>query len=170
MPDDAARKREAQRLEKLRLAERGDYDADRGDYDADRGDYDADRGDYDADRGDYDADRGDYDADRGGAFGGRGAGPAGTNPAVADILRKAAGLGGHLIVALVAPVGTSMPRRRAGRRTCATGAHGADVQVAELIEQLRQKRALMADELRTTTQSSPAASADQSTPRRPTDQ
>ena len=145
MRDNAARREQQREFSRIRQAERGDYDADRGDYDADRGDYDADRGDYDADRGDYDADRGDYDADRGAALGlGRSGGAGDTNQALADIFRKAAGLGGHLVVAFVAPIGASSPmsRRRFRRRASSSvsEAAAARAHVAELAAQLMQTR------------------------------
>jgi hypothetical protein len=143
MSDDRVR---AQKriFREARLAERGDYDADRGDYDADRGDYDADRGDYDADRGDYDADRGDYDADRGGAFGVGGRAGARGNRVAVDIFNRAVGLGGHLVVAFVAPIGASSPMSRSRVRPRAssveTEAAAARAHVAELIEQRKKAR------------------------------
>ena len=143
MSDDPAPVQK-RRFREARLAERGDYDADRGDYDADRGDYDADRGDYDADRGDYDADRGDYDADRGGALGAGGSASARGNRVAADIFRRAVGLGGHLVVAFVAPIGasspTSRPRFRRRASSAGTEAAAARAHVAELREQIRQAR------------------------------
>jgi hypothetical protein len=133
MSDDLVRAQK-RRFREARLAERGDYDVDRGDYDVDRGDYDVDRGDYDVDRGDY-------DVDRGGALG-RGA--AGACGVAADIFRRAAGLGGHLIVAVVAPIGASSPtlRRRSSPRTSSAAAEAAaaNAHVAELIEQRKQAR------------------------------
>jgi hypothetical protein len=105
MADDARRRRE-QRLKfaQIRIAERGDYsDPDRGDYS------DPDRGDYsDPDRGDY------SDPDRGGF--GLGAAVS-QSQAAADILRRAVGLGGHLVVAFVSPVGASPVSRRRSRRS-----------------------------------------------------
>jgi hypothetical protein len=133
MPNGTARREQQRRFAEAREAERGDYDADRGDYDADRGDYDADRGDYDADRGDYDADRGGgLDIGRSGAQASR---------VATDIFRRAASIGGHLIVAFVAPVGaTPAPRRRLRTRASSSEAQAAaaGVQVAALMEQLRQ--------------------------------
>src|SRR4030095_17065383 len=113
MADDARRRREQRlRFAQKRIEERGDYsDVARGDYsDVDRGDYsDVDRGDYsDVDRGDY------SDVDRGGL--GLGAGMA-QSQAAADILRRAVGLGGHLVVAFVSPVGASPVSRRRFRRS-----------------------------------------------------
>jgi hypothetical protein len=62
----------------------------------------AERGKTDPDRGKTDPDRGKTDPDRG-----MGSGP----PYVAaDIFRRAAGLGGHLVVAFIAPVGSSTAR------------------------------------------------------------
>ena len=145
MADETARQDQQRKFAEARQAERGDYDSDRGDYDSDRGDYDSDRGDYDSDRGDYDSDRGDYDSDRG-AYAGRDplAGARGANQAVADIFRNASGLGGHLVIAFIAPIGASSPalRRRTRRRApwSETETAAASAHVAELIEQIRQNR------------------------------
>jgi len=132
MPDDVTRRREQQlEFARRRIAERGDYsDPNRGDYsDPDRGDYsDPDRGDYsDPDRGDY------SDPDRGGF--GQGAGMA-QSRAAADILRRAVGLGGHLVVAFVSPVGASPASRRRFRRSRPSEltAAGATARVAEMIQ------------------------------------
>ena len=97
MADDAKRRREQRlRFAQTRIAERGDYtDQDRGDY-------------TDQDRGDY------TDQDRGGL--GLGAGTA-QSQAAADILRRAVGLGGHLVVAFVSPVGAAPVSRRRFRRS-----------------------------------------------------
>jgi hypothetical protein len=62
-----------------------------------RGKTDPDRGKTDPDRGKTDPDRGKTDPDRGMGV-------------TADIFRRAAGLGGHLVVAFIAPVGSSSPR------------------------------------------------------------
>ena len=110
MSDETARREQQQMFAKARQAERGDYDPDRGDYDPDRGDYDPDRGDYDPDRGDYDPDRGDYDPDRGGGLG-IGSASARASRVATDIFRRAASIGGHLIVAFVAPVGAAATSR-----------------------------------------------------------
>jgi hypothetical protein len=140
MPDDVKRRRDRQlEFAQARIAERGDYyDPDRGDYyDPDRGDYyDPDRGDYyDPDRGDY------YDPDRGG-FGQR-AGTAQSQVA-ADVLRRAVGLGGHLVVAFVSPVGASPVSRRRFRRSRPSEltTAGASARVAEMIQirMLRERR------------------------------
>jgi len=152
MPDHAARREQQRRFARAREAERGDYDADRGDYDADRGDYDADRGDYDADRGDYDADRG----------GGRGGAPGGAqaNRVAADIFQRASGLGGHLIVAFVAPVGASAasrPRARRRRSSSQAEAAAASAQVAALMDQIRQ--AFAATGKQTTASPAPSSEA-----------
>lgn len=141
MSDETARSEQFKGNAAAREAERGDYDADRGDYDADRGDYDADRGDYDADRGDYDADRGDYDADRGGL--GVGAPGAHASRVASDIFRRAASIGGHLIVAFVAPINSSTASRRRSRTRASSSeaeAAAAGAQVAALMEQIRQSR------------------------------
>ena len=123
MPDDETRRRRQLEFARARIAERGDYtDPDRGDY------TDPDRGDYtDPDRGDY------TDPDRGG-FGQR----AGTSQSqvAADILRRAVGLGGHLVVAFVSPVGASpasCPPFRRSRPSELTTA-GASTRVAEMIQ------------------------------------
>ena len=138
MPDDVTRRREKQlTFAKTRIAERGDYtDPDRGDYtDPDRGDYtDPDRGDYtDPDRGDY------TDPDRGAL--GLGAGVSQSRVA-ADILRRAVGLGGHLVVAFVSPVGASPAsgRRRFRRsKPSELTTAGARVRVMEMIESNRAR-------------------------------
>jgi hypothetical protein len=124
MPDEVTRRREQQlEFARRRIAERGDYsDPERGDYS------DPERGDYsDPERGDY------SDPERGG-FGQR----AGTSQsqAAADILRRAVGLGGHLVVAFVSPVGASTascPRFRRSRPSELTTA-GASARVAEMIQ------------------------------------
>jgi hypothetical protein len=134
MPDDAAREEQMRRNAAAREAERGDYDPDRGDYDPDRGDYDPDRGDYDPDRGDYDPDRG---AGLGGAAGAQ-AGRVAT-----DIFRRASSIGGHLIVAFVAPISSSTTSRRRSRTRASASeaaAAAASTQLAALMEQLRQSR------------------------------
>jgi hypothetical protein len=139
MADEAARREKQRSFAEARQAERGDYDSDRGDYDSDRGDYDSDRGDYDSDRGDYDSDRGVYAGGREPFAGARSA-----KQAVADIFRNASGLGGHLVIAFVAPIGASSPapRRRSRRRASwsETETAAASAHVAELIEQIRQNR------------------------------
>ena len=137
MADDVTRRREQQlQFARTRIAERGDYsDVDRGDYsDVDRGDYsDVDRGDYsDVDRGDY------SDVDRGGF--GRGAGMSQSRVA-ADILRKAVGLGGHLVVAFVSPVGASPASCRRFRRSRPSEltTTGARARVMEMIEAIKAR-------------------------------
>lgn len=132
---DATRK-QRRKLAQGRIDERGDYsDVDRGDYsDVDRGDYsDVDRGDYsDVDRGDY------SDVDRGGF--GLGAGTS-QSQAAADILRRAVGLGGHLVVAFVSPVGASPVSRRRSRRSRPSEltTTGARAHVMEMIEAIKAK-------------------------------
>ncbi|HZM92578.1 MAG TPA: hypothetical protein VFB92_04125 [Vicinamibacterales bacterium] len=108
MPDEVTRRREQQlEFARRRIAERGDYS--------------------DPERGDY------SDPERGG-FGQR----AGTSQSqvAADILRRAVGLGGHLVVAFVSPVGASTascPRFRRSRPSELTTA-GASARVAEMIQ------------------------------------
>jgi len=170
MADEAARQQREQ-FARAREAERGDYDSDRGDYDSDRGDYDSDRGDYDSDRGVYTG---------GEPF----AGPRDANRAVADIFRKTVGLGGHLIVAFVAPTGALSPTR--GRRprrpmfSAQSESAAANAHVAELIEQIRQNRSrrpdqrapaqTAADDSRTVAQSSVYTQTSAQSPRPPTGQ
>ena len=184
MADEAARQQREQ-FARAREAERGDYDSDRGDYDSDRGDYDSDRGDYDSDRGDYDSDRGDYDSDRGVYTGGEPfAGPRDANRVIADIFRKTVGLGGHLIVAFVAPIGSSSPaagrRLRRRRFSAQSESAAANAHVSELIEQIRQNRSrrpdqrapaqTAVDDSRTVAQSSVNAQTSAQSPRPPTGQ
>jgi len=108
MTDEVTRRREQQlEFARRRIAERGDYS--------------------DPERGDY------SDPERGG-FGQR----AGTSQSqvAADILRRAVGLGGHLVVAFVSPVGASTascPRFRRSRPSELTTA-GASARVAEMIQ------------------------------------
>ena len=170
MADEAARQQREQ-FARAREAERGDYDSDRGDYDSDRGDYDSDRGDYDSDRGVYTG---------GEPF----AGSRDANRAVADIFRKTVGLGGHLIVAFVAPIGALSPTR--GRRprrpmfSAQSESAAANAHVAELIEQIRQNRSrrpdqrapaqTAADDSRTVAQSSVYTQTSAQSPRPPTGQ
>ena len=96
-----------------------------------------------AERGDYEADRGDYEADRGSRAGFAGARDAAQ--AVADIFRKTAGLGGHLVVAFVAPAGpsstTSRPRFRDRAYSSEWESAAARAHVTELLEKIRQMRA-----------------------------
>ena len=132
MPDEVTRRRERQlEFARARIAERGDYlDPDKGDY------LDPDKGDYlDPDKGDY------LDPDKGG-FGQR-AGLAQSQVA-ADILRRAVGLGGHLVVAFVSPVGASTASCRRFRRSRPSEltAAGASARVAEMIQirMLRERR------------------------------
>lgn len=142
MGDETARLDGHRILAELRRAERGHYDPDRGHYDPDRGHYDPDRGHYDPDRGHYDPDRGHYDPDRGGALDNSMAEAYATR-AVEDVIRRAAGIGGHLIVAFVAPVGaSSASRRRPASRAASLDveAAAARTQVAALTELLRQSR------------------------------
>ena len=139
---DEARRKQLRKFAEARQAERGDYEPERGDYEPERGDYEPERGDYEPERGDYEPERGAGRGTLSGAFD--------PNLAAADIFRKAAGLGGHLIVAFVAPIGSSspMPRRRSRRRaswsqseTAAASAH-----VAELIEQIGRNRSQRSDQ------------------------
>jgi hypothetical protein len=131
MPDDETRRRRQLEFARRRIAERGDYsDPERGDYS------DPERGDYsDPERGDY------SDPERGG-FGQR----AGTSQsqAAADILRRAVGLGGHLVVAFVSPVGASTASCRRFRRLTPSEltTAGASGRVAEMIQirMLRERR------------------------------
>jgi hypothetical protein len=116
MPDDVTRRRERQQeFARARIAERGDY------VDPDKGDY------VDPDKGDY------VDPDKG-AFGQR-AGMAQSQVA-ADILRRAVGLGGHLVVAFVSPVGACPVSRRRFRRSRPSEltTAGASARVAEMIQ------------------------------------
>ena len=83
----------------------------RGRTDTDRGRTDTDRGRTDTDRGRTDTDRGRTDTDRGFGVGG-----PGTDRAVGDIFHTAASLGGHLIVAMVAPISASI-------RSCNSAPH-----------------------------------------------
>ena len=107
MPDDVTRRREQMEFARRRIAERGDY--------------------VDPDKGDY------VDPDKGG-FGQR----AGTSQSqvAADILRRAVGLGGHLVVAFVAPVGASPASCRRFRRSRPSEltTAGASTRVAEMIQ------------------------------------
>lgn len=138
---DATQRHQLQvRFAQARLAERGEYDPDRGGNGPARGEYDPDRGEYDPDRGEYDPDRGEYDPDRGSP--GSRYGVGGTSQAAADILRRAVGLGGHLVVAFVSPVGASPVSRRRSRqpRPCELTITGARTLVTQLIE-LKMARA-----------------------------
>jgi len=135
MATDAARKLEAQRLEKRRLAERGYDEIDRGYDEIDRGYDEIDRGYDEIDRG-YD------EMDRGGILGFGTS--AGSSHAAVDLFRRAVGLGGHLKVTFVAPIGaaTSIPRpphRTRGISPKATSAT-AQAQVAAVTEQIKQKK------------------------------
>jgi len=132
MTDEVTRRREQQlEFARRRIAERGDYsDPNRGDYS------DPNRGDYsDPNRGDYsDPNRGDYSDPNRGGFGQR----AGTSQSqvAADILRRAVGLGGHLVVAFVSPVGASTASCRPFRRSRPSEltTAGASTRVAEMIQ------------------------------------
>jgi hypothetical protein len=110
MSHDAERENEQKRfLKQLRLLERGKDDPDRGKDDPDRGKDDPDRGKDDPDRG----------------LVTNGHGPR----QLADIFQRAAGIGGHLVVAFVAPIAAS-PRRPNGRYD----ARASDVAVAAQAE------------------------------------
>src|SRR5258705_11273995 len=108
MPDtaqiDEQRKVEDQRKhEEARQKEPIPKWAVRGRTDPDRGRTDPDRGRTDPDRGRTDPDRGRTGPDRGFGIGG----PR-TDRAVGDFVRAAGSLGGHLIVAFVAPISASI--------------------------------------------------------------
>ena len=124
MGDEAARREQQRRFAEARQAERGDYEPERGDYEPERGD---------------------YEPERGASPGlGRFEGASNANHVAADIFRKAAALGGHLVVAFVAPIGasSSMSARRLRRRSSSSVSEGAAARahVAALIEQLMQAR------------------------------
>jgi hypothetical protein len=127
MGADGAREQKRIFREK-RLAERGDYEPERGDYEPERGDYEPERGDYEPERGSL----------------GPGMAGARAHQVATDIFRRAAGLGGHLVVAFVAPIGASatMSRPRVSTRASSSEAQAAAARahVAELIEQFKQAR------------------------------
>jgi hypothetical protein len=134
MATDAARKLEAQRLEKLRLAERGYEELDRGYEEIDRGYEEIDRGYEEIDRG-YE------EIDRGGGLGfGR---SARSSDAAVDLFRRAVGLGGHLKITFVAPIGASSPvSRRAPCRTRGMAPKAdASAEIARIREEVRIKNA-----------------------------
>jgi len=96
--DDAPRSRRReiqQRFEALRLGERSEATAERSEATAERSEATAERSEATAERSEATAERG---------FGSSGFGPSNL---AADIFRRAASLGGHLVVAFVAPVGAS---------------------------------------------------------------
>lgn len=123
MSDHAALRREKQRqFAQSRLAERSDIAIERSDIAIERSDIAIERSDIAIERG-------------GGSNG------FGSNDAAAETFRRAASLGGHLIVAFVAPVSASN-----GRSHCAPGVRrsrsqadlaAAQALVARLIEQSR---------------------------------
>jgi hypothetical protein len=115
--NDAAHRLEQQRVNELkRLAERGKDDPDRGKDDPDRGKDDPDRGMFP---------------------------DSNSQGQVVDIFRRVAGLGGHLVVAFVAPVGASLGKRsaRLGGRVPSVVA-SAQADLAALREQFTSNRTL----------------------------
>ena len=152
MPDEEALKRaRRQKRELRRLAEpgieRGDEEIRRGDEEIRRGDEEIRRGDEEIRRGDEEIRRGDEEIRRGALqdFGGR-------DGAAADIFQRAIDLGGHLIVAFVAPVSApSRSRRRLvrGPSSPQAVAAAADAELAELRLLLTRKRMQLAHALQT---------------------
>ncbi len=138
MPDDEAlRRARRQKMELRRLAEPG----------IERGDEEIRRGDEEIRRGDEEIRRGDEEIRRGALqdFGGR-------DRAAADIFQRAIDLGGHLIVAFVAPVSApSRSRRRpvSGPSSPQAVAAAADAELAEIRVLLTQKRMQIAHALQT---------------------
>ncbi len=140
MPDDEAlRRARRQKMELRRLAEPG---IERGDEEIRRGDEEIRRGDEEIRR----RRRGD---------------PARSVPALrreesaaADIFQRATDLGGHLIVAFVAPVGApsrSRCRPVSGPSSLQALAAAADAELAEIRMLLAQKRMQFAHALQTRT-------------------
>ena len=156
MPDDEALKRARRQKMALRMAlrrlaepgiERGDEEIRRGDEEIRRGDEEIRRGDEEIRRGDEEIRRGDEEIRRGALqdFGGR-------DRAAADIFQRAIDLGGHLIVAFVAPVSApSRSRRRpvSGPSSLQALAAAADAELDELRLMLAQKRMQFAHALQT---------------------
>ncbi len=139
MPDDEAlRRARRQKMELRRLAEPG----------IERGDEEIRRGDEEIRRGDEEIRRGDEEIRRGAFL------PYGRNRLAADIFQRATDLGGHLIVAFVAPVGSpsrSRCRPVRGPSSLQALAAAADAELAELRLVLAQRRMQFAHALQTRT-------------------
>jgi hypothetical protein len=129
MPDDEAlRRARRQKMAWRRLAEPG---IERGDEEIRRGDEEIRRGDEEIRRGDEEIRRGALQRE------------GGVNRLAADIFQRATDLGGHLIVAFVAPV--SAPSRSrfrpvSGPSSPQAVAAAADAELAEIRVLLTQKR------------------------------
>jgi hypothetical protein len=127
MNDEQEQKRVAQQqeFERKRLAERGRTDPERGKTDPERGKTDPERGKTDPERG---MGLGDFPPER----------------VAADIFRGAASLGGHLVVAFVAPVSASSRNSRSrpanGFSTAEGLAAAAQAEWADNLERIRQQR------------------------------
>jgi hypothetical protein len=137
MGNDAARRREQQRLERLRLAERGEGAVERGEGAVERGEGAVERGEGAVERGEGAVERGEGAVERGMILD-----DFGSKHVAADIFRRAAGLGGHLVVAFIAPVGASSPRSRLRPLRSSPSeaeAVAARVVVARMIEQATGK-------------------------------
>jgi hypothetical protein len=133
MPDDEAlRRARRQKMALRRLAEPG----------IERGGDEVDRGGDEVDRGGDEVDRGGDEVDRG-----RRLFASGPSRVAADIFERAINLGGHLIVAFVAPVSApSRSRRRPGSGFSSPQAvaAAADAELAELRLVLTRKRMQLA--------------------------
>jgi len=134
MATDAARKLEAQRLEKLRLAERGYDEIDKGYDEIDKGYDEIDKGYDELDKGYDEIDRG-----SGIGFGAS----AGSSRAAVDLFRRAVGLGGHLKITFVAPIGasSSVSRRPPCRTRRMAPKADASAEIARIREEVRIKNA-----------------------------
>ena len=108
MSDDAARRRD-RKFAASRLTERSEAVAERSEGFTERSEAVAERSEAVAERSEAVAERSEAVAERGEVLDG-----SSPTHVAADIFRRAVGLGGHLVVAFVAPVGASSPRSRRG--------------------------------------------------------
>jgi hypothetical protein len=136
MSDDEARKLEYKRMfESRRLTEPG---LERGGDELERGGDELERGGDELERGGDELERGGDELERGGLS------RDSPNQVAMDIFRSAANLGGHLVVAFVAPIGASRSRfrRRRGGRVASPASEAAKAKavVAGLIGQVTQRR------------------------------
>jgi hypothetical protein len=129
MVDETAQRKKKE-FELRRLAERGSDEYDRGSDEYDRGSDEYDRGSDEYDRGSD-------EYDRGGGLG-RGSLDQAPHRVALDIFRQAASLGGHLVVAFVAPIGATSRRAVALNGARNTGRNARDL-VAQLRKQARAR-------------------------------
>jgi|SRR5687767_14328582 len=136
--DDKERIDKQRAFERKRLDERGRTDLSRGRTDLSRGRTDLSRGRTDLSRGRTDLSRG------------SGAGGVTPEGVATDIFRGAASLGGHLVVAFIAPVSPSSGGSRSlpdGDLSAAEAlAAAAQAEWADLLELIREKRKTKANE------------------------